>query len=58
MDFLLRSLPGLQVLNGLVVERDAIFSEDDEDCGGNTDRQFSNTLGDGKSEGFEGTIGT
>ena len=31
VDFLLRNLPGLQVLNGLVVERDAIFSED-EDC--------------------------
>ena len=31
VDFLLRNLPMLQVLNGLVVERDAIFSED-EDC--------------------------
>ena len=27
MDFLLRNLPTLYVLNGLVVERDAIFSE-------------------------------
>lgn len=36
VDFLLRNLPGLQVLNGLVVERDAIFSEDEE---GNTDRK-------------------
>lgn len=35
VDFLLRNLPGLQVLNGLVVERDAIFSEDEEI---NTDR--------------------
>ena len=38
VDFLLRNLPGLQVLNGLVVERDAIFSED-EDCGVTSDRQ-------------------
>ena len=41
VDFLLRNLPALQVLNGLVVERDAIFS-DDEDYGGgggvNSDR--------------------
>ena len=40
MDYLLRNLPGLQALNGLVVERDAIFSED-EDCV-NTDRPLSN----------------
>lgn len=29
VDFLLRSLPDLIELNGLVVERDAIFSEED-----------------------------
>ena len=28
VDFLLRNLPNLLMLNGLVVERDAIFSED------------------------------
>ena len=33
---MLRNLPNLQVLNGLVVERDAIFSED-EDLGLNSD---------------------
>ena len=36
VDFLLRNLPGRQILNGLVVERDAIFSED-EDCLVNSD---------------------
>jgi hypothetical protein len=30
VDFLLRNLPELQMLNGLVVERDAIFSEEDD----------------------------
>lgn len=30
VDFLLRSLPDLQMLNGLLVERDAIFSEEGE----------------------------
>jgi len=30
VDFLLRNLPTLQVLNGLVVERDAIFSSEGE----------------------------
>ena len=29
VDFLLRSLPRLQILNGLAVERDAIFSDED-----------------------------
>ena len=38
VDFLLRNLPGLQMLNGLVVERDAIFSEDDENEEVTTDR--------------------
>ena len=40
VDFLLRNLPGLHVLNGLVVERDAIFSEDEE-SGVHTDRPLS-----------------
>jgi Leucine-rich repeat (LRR) protein len=31
VDFLLRSLPRLQILNGLAVERDAIFSDEDEE---------------------------
>ena len=30
VDFLLRNLPNLLMLNGLVVERDAIFSEEGE----------------------------
>ena len=30
VDFLLRNLPNLQMLNGLLVERDAIFSEEGE----------------------------
>ena len=42
VDFLLRNLPNLQVLNGLVVERDAIFSEDEE-CGLNSDAPISST---------------
>ena len=42
VDFLLRNLPTLQVLNGLVVERDAIFSED-EDCVINSDVCVSST---------------
>jgi hypothetical protein len=29
VDFLLRNLPRLQILNGLAVERDAIFSDED-----------------------------
>ena len=28
VDYLLRSMPGLQILNGLEVEREAIFSEE------------------------------
>jgi hypothetical protein len=31
VDFLLRSLPRLLILNGLAVERDAIFSDEDEE---------------------------
>ena len=31
VDYLLRNLPSLQTLNGLVVERDAIFSEAEDD---------------------------
>ena len=31
VDFLLRSLPNLKELNGLIVERDAIFSEEESD---------------------------
>ena len=38
VDFLLRNLPTLQMLNGLVVERDAIFSEDEENEEVTTDR--------------------
>ena len=33
VDFLLRNLPVLQMLNGLVVERDAIFSEEEDNEG-------------------------
>ena len=63
VDFLLRNLPGLQVLNGLVVERDAIFSEDEGD-GSNTDRQpLSNTINvkeelEGTNTEFEGASET
>jgi len=31
VDYLLRSLEGLEELNGLAVERDALFNEDEED---------------------------
>jgi len=31
VDFLLRSLPRLQILNGLAVERDTIFTDEDEE---------------------------
>ena len=45
VDFLLRNLPVLQMLNGLVVERDAIFSEDDEnEEEASTDRQGENSV--------------
>ena len=45
VDFLLRNLPVLQTLNGLVVERDAIFSEDDENEEEvTTDRQDENSV--------------
>ena len=30
VDYLLRSLPNLEYLNGLAVERDALFNEDEE----------------------------
>ena len=63
VDFLLRNLPTLQVLNGLVVERDAIFSEGEyeENDDMTTDRQNENPLALAEnrlSEGLEPTQAT
>jgi hypothetical protein len=35
VDYLLRRLEGLEELNGLAVERDALFNDGEEDEGGN-----------------------